>query len=369
MDKVIEYCKTYDIPIDYLDEIISDPKVIPMIRGKAFEFSALVRFKEILNEKIWKVEKPVMNAQFGVHDQDVKVTHTATGEVVSIECKLAAKGKYKKAKGDKHEIRIKCMRSRTLGLAKVKELAPKIGVSEAALSVHNDQYIMSDFDLVVTSIANAFYETNQTTKAFFWCPSKDGTMFLKDLLNEEDDKKLKPLAYDKIYIAKSSDLTVKKGGYQTCSRQKCKDDSCGFIPNYPIIKFEKKGGQANLSEEKKEEEKGLRVTNGWCSVEDCEGVLLEIINKKIIKKAEARFGELEEEKSKIENLIADAERGTTKMRDRLKGTAFGLRSSLANEVKKFQQDFSKTKIEEVQLMEDKLARILIGLRERLDKIK
>lgn len=36
---VKRYCDDFDIPINHIVEVISDRKVIPMLRGKAFEFS------------------------------------------------------------------------------------------------------------------------------------------------------------------------------------------------------------------------------------------------------------------------------------------------------------------------------------------
>lgn len=39
--KIEEYCEKYNIPISYLAETLLEPKVVPMIRGKGFEFSAM----------------------------------------------------------------------------------------------------------------------------------------------------------------------------------------------------------------------------------------------------------------------------------------------------------------------------------------
>ncbi|PIW74711.1 MAG: restriction endonuclease, partial [Candidatus Portnoybacteria bacterium CG_4_8_14_3_um_filter_44_15] len=46
--KVKEYCEKYNIPIFYLAETLYEPKVVPMIRGKAFEFSVMMALQEIL---------------------------------------------------------------------------------------------------------------------------------------------------------------------------------------------------------------------------------------------------------------------------------------------------------------------------------
>lgn len=78
-----------------MSEILSDPKVIPMIRGKAFEFSAMLLLQNILPKSDWVVDKPVMNAQFGLHDMDVRITHQKTQKVIGVECKLASKGSFK----------------------------------------------------------------------------------------------------------------------------------------------------------------------------------------------------------------------------------------------------------------------------------
>jgi hypothetical protein len=51
------FCDTYNIPHQYLLEILQDPKVIPMIRGKAFEFSALVRLQHILPTEHFQIYK------------------------------------------------------------------------------------------------------------------------------------------------------------------------------------------------------------------------------------------------------------------------------------------------------------------------
>ena len=75
---VREYCIKYNIPHEYLAQIINDPKVVPMIRGKAFEFSAMLYLESVLPAADWIVDKPVMNAQFGFHDMDVRVVHKAS---------------------------------------------------------------------------------------------------------------------------------------------------------------------------------------------------------------------------------------------------------------------------------------------------
>jgi len=117
--KVKEYCEKYNIPLIYLAEILFEPKVVPMIRGKAFEFSIMLILQKILPGSEWIVDKQMMNAQIGFHDIDVRVLHRPTNKVVRVECKLAKKGGFRLFKDGHSEIRVKCMRSRTLGTAKV----------------------------------------------------------------------------------------------------------------------------------------------------------------------------------------------------------------------------------------------------------
>lgn len=257
-----EYCKDYNIPIEYLAETLKDPKVIPMIRGKAFEFSVILKLKEVLPSATWLVEKPFINPQLGFHDQDVLLTHIKSGKKISIECKLAAKGGFKKIKTN-YQIRVKCMRSRTLGAEQVEKLAPQRGLTTQQLTVHNDQYLPSDFDAVITSIGNSFYETDDSG-IFVWSPSNDGTSFLEKIYGSENNMSPKDFAFSSMYVAKSSDLAINNNGV-ICTRKKCTEkESCGFIPNYPVIKF---------STDSKE------PLSAWVLLENSERIFLSIIGE------------------------------------------------------------------------------------------
>jgi len=261
--KVKEYCEKYNIPTSYLSETLYEPKVVPMIRGKAFEFSVMMALQEILPKNKWLVDKPIMNAQTGFHDVDVRITHKPTKKVIRMECKLAGKGGYRLFADGHSEIRVKCMRSRTLGPTKVKELAPKLGVPEKILAIHNDQYLPVDFDVVISSIGNAFYTTDKETSLFEWGPTKEGERFLRKIGNPKK-KNLKDFAFRKMYVAKSSGLQVGNNGV-VCTRKKCKNKkACGFIPNYPIIVFNKDTNQPE---------------NGWVSIERCLDFFEELVQK------------------------------------------------------------------------------------------
>jgi hypothetical protein len=130
------------------------------------------------------------------------------------------------------------MRSRTLGPGKVKELAPKLKISEKVLAIHNDQYLPADFDVVITSIGNAFYRTDNITGLFEWLPNPKEIDFLNKF-NPKPSDNLKDCAFNNIYLAKSENLAIDKNNNNICTRQKCRNKKdCGFIPNYPSIIFD-----------------------------------------------------------------------------------------------------------------------------------
>lgn len=262
--QVASYCQKYNIPLEYLADIISEPKVIPMIRGKAFEFSAMLRLQEVLPVSNWIVDKPVMNAQFGFHDMDVHVRHRASKKIIGIECKLAGKGSFRLLKNGDVTIRVKCMRSRTLGENKATQLAAQLGLDSQLLKVHNDQYLPTDFEVVITTIANAFYETDEETDFFEWQPSDNATLFLSTLFSTLNQEELQLLAYNKMYLATAQSLAVKTGNEIKCTRKTCPSpNNCGFIPNYPVIHFA---------------EGSINPSKPWYDIEDAEAFLLQFID-------------------------------------------------------------------------------------------
>lgn len=269
--KVSDFCNHYNIPINFLAETLNEPKVVPMIRGKAFEFSVFEKLLNTLNSDVWLIEKPMMNAQFGMHDEDVRVVHKETNISISIECKLSAKGRFRKQRDGHFTIPVKCMRSRTLGDARIAQLAPVIGVSEEVLKVHNDQYVLSDFDIVITSIGNAYYETNQETDMFEWAPTQDGIDFLKKMFNTEAESDLKDLAFNKMYVTSSENITIRTSNWHNCTRRSCvSKTNCGFIPNYPIINFPALNADGTFNP----------PNNGWVDIESSEEIFLEIVRQK-----------------------------------------------------------------------------------------
>ncbi len=205
-DDIQNYCNKLNIEADDLFSVLSDSKVSPMIRGKAFEFSMAYRLKDILDPKKWEVSKPNMNAQAGLHDVDVMIKHIASETVISVECKLAKKGGFSKAKSKQKNyvkndfiIPVKCMRSRTtLSKDRVRAGAIAYGVSEDAFSIHSDQYRPSNFNVVATSIANGFYETDEETGEYIFKPTALAMDFLSKFNPPTGAEALQLFVYNQI---------------------------------------------------------------------------------------------------------------------------------------------------------------------------
>ncbi len=153
-EQLAEYCNNYKIPIEYVFDILEDQKVVPMIRGKATEYTTYLMLKSLLNPHEWSVEKLNLNAQAGQHDEDVSVTHQRTGIIIKVECKNASRGSFKYSKRckikDPH-CTIKCHKSRS-------------NISKA--STTNDKYLVDDFDIVVSNLSNAVIAGGTYTEDF-----------------------------------------------------------------------------------------------------------------------------------------------------------------------------------------------------------
>ena len=263
-EALIKYCRDFNIPIDYLSDILRDSKVNPMIRGKGFEFSTLMAFQNILRPEVWEVSKPNMNAQAMQHDVDILVKHIESGKTISVECKLSKKDSFRISKTGEITAAVKCMRSRTLGQEIIAERAPLMGVTVEQLNAHKDNYLTTDFDVVASSFGNAFYTTDKENGEYIWSPDASHRGVVEKILqNQKVD--LKKAAFDYILVAKASDLSP-AAGFTPCARKTCKhQDSCAFIPNYPVVKFDSSSG---------------KPIKPWNSLMALENVLLDVLSKK-----------------------------------------------------------------------------------------
>lgn len=238
LKKIRKYCKRYDIAIKHLLDIISDLKVIPMIRGKSFEFSVSDLLKSKL-PKDWKVENLNINAQQGTHDIDVLVTRTQDNKKIRVECKLTKNDSFQMNQNIA-EIRVKCMRSRTFSdnLAAAR-MAMHYKISKDQVLIHADSYREQDFDFVITSLGNSMWTTIK--EEYLFNGNLEQFNLLKSLFPSgfKNFKKFQREAFNFLMFARSSDLIVSPKNNLKCTRKKCKDKgtnvNCGFIPNYPTI--------------------------------------------------------------------------------------------------------------------------------------
>lgn len=148
-DKLKHYCQEYNVPIDYVFEILEDQKVVPMIRGKATEYNAYLYLQTHLDKLTWDVQKLNLNAQNGMFDEDVSITHRRSGIRLKVECKNAVRGSFRDGKRCRvlkvPHFKVKCHRSRSY--------------MEKQFTT-NDRYLVGEFDLLVCNVSNALYEGN-----------------------------------------------------------------------------------------------------------------------------------------------------------------------------------------------------------------
>ena len=236
--RIKEYCKKYDVALKYLVDVISDLKVIPMIRGKSFEYSVSDRLRAILSNS-WEVKNLNINAQPGNHDIDVSVIRKTDKKEIRIECKLTKNNSFR-LKKDHAELRVKCMRSRTFSdNAAAARMARHYGVSKEFLLVHADSYREGDFDYVITSLGNSMWTTIEDKYTFNG--NREQFNYLNKLFPDHftDFDKFQEQAFNFLLFAKSSDLIVSPKNKLVCTRRKCilvnSQNDCGFIPNYPIV--------------------------------------------------------------------------------------------------------------------------------------
>jgi hypothetical protein len=239
LKELIDYCSYFDLPFEHIVETMYALKVIPMIRGICFEFFIYDKLGEILPANDWKIEKPVINAQSAIQDVDILVTHRPTKKRFTIECKLTGKDSFR-IKDNQATVKVKCMRSRTVGIEAAKILARRYTVKVDDVMRHRDNYRTVDFDFVITSIGNAFWKT-APDGTYVFRPTSSEIAFLRKFFNDQtlDVNGLKEKTFHYLLIARSSRLNVSPQNNVQCVRRECikagTSRTCGFIPNYPIV--------------------------------------------------------------------------------------------------------------------------------------
>ena len=172
------YCERFAVPLEYVFDILNDQKVVPMIRGKASEYSAYLAIRAQLPRQEWSVEKLNLNAQVGGDDEDISVTHKRTGIILKVECKNAVRGSMRSGERTRiHKVphcRIKSHRSRS-------------NIRLAGSS--NDRYSVDTFDVIVANLSNALVQPKTVGDSLELLRDRKTVLILKAFygVKSEDD--------------------------------------------------------------------------------------------------------------------------------------------------------------------------------------
>lgn len=209
-EKLLKYCKKFNVPLEFLFEILEDQKVTPMIRGKAMEYNAFLMLDKILPRSTWSVQKLNLNAQTGVHDEDISVTHRRTGIILKVESKSTVRGSISDGK-----------RSRILNVAhfNVKSHRSRSNIKLAGSS--NDRYSVDSFDVLITNTSNAIFEGNTVGEHLEVVYKKSVKQMLYEFYKVKND--------DDLIVACENDWRF------TIPKDIAVD---GFIPRTPYVKLE-----------------------------------------------------------------------------------------------------------------------------------
>jgi hypothetical protein len=236
-NKIQQYCKKYNIPIQYLVEILEDQKVVPMIRGKASEYNGTLFLQEHFRNSIdWVVTKFNLNPQPDMNDQDLTIIHRKTAIQIRVEVKNATRDSFKDGVRCRDckipHLTIKCHKSRS----NIKKV-----------DTTNDRYLLGEFDLIMSNTSNSIIVS--------------GTKTLEDFAITDNEKYLSVL-YKYYRVDNKQDLI-----------ERCYNDwrfadpedivmSDGSIPHNPIVLLD-----------------ASKDTN-WFTANRLEEKLLEIVKRK-----------------------------------------------------------------------------------------
>ncbi|MBI4647425.1 MAG: hypothetical protein HY738_12765 [Bacteroidia bacterium] len=209
-EKLLNYCKKFNVPLEFLSEILEDQKVTPMIRGKAMEYNAFLLLEKILPRTTWSVQKLNLNAQTGIYDEDISITHRRTGVILKVESKSTVRGSISDGK-----------RSRILNVPhfNVKSHRSRSNIKLAGTS--NDRYSVDSFDVLITNTSNAIFEGNT----------------VGEHLEVVHSAELKEMLYGHYGVRTDEDLILScETDWRFCIPKDIAVD--GFIPRTPYVKLE-----------------------------------------------------------------------------------------------------------------------------------
>ena len=208
-DDILKYCKKYSIPVEAFLDILEDQKVTPMLRGKAMEYRVYKQLLDILPSGVWGVQKLNLNAQPGISDEDISVTHRRTGIILKVESKSASRGSFRSGercrKVKEPHFTVKCHRSRS-----------NIKLADSS----NDRYPVDRFDILITNSVNAVYLGNTVGES----------------LEVIDDPVLKDILYQHYAVSTDKELIEAcDNDWRFCLPQDIAVE--GFIPRTPYVRL------------------------------------------------------------------------------------------------------------------------------------
>lgn len=208
-EKLFMYCKKFNVPLGFLFEILEDQKVTPMIRGKAMEYNAFLLLDNALSKATWSVQKLNLNAQTGVHDEDISITHRRTGIILKVESKSTVRGSISDGK-----------RSRILNVPhfNVKSHRSRSNIKLAGSS--NDRYSVDSFDVLITNTSNAIFEGNTVGEHLEVVHKEELKKMLYEFYNVDTDENLITACESDWRFTIPKDIAVD-----------------GFIPRTPYVKL------------------------------------------------------------------------------------------------------------------------------------
>lgn len=231
-EKLLKYCKKFNVPLDFVFEIFEDQKVTPMIRGKAMEYNAFILLDNALSKATWSVQKLNLNAQTGFHDEDISITHRRTGIILKIESKSSVRGSISDGK-----------RSRILKVPHfiVKSHRSRSNIKLAGSS--NDRYSVDSFDVLITNTSNAIFEGNTIGEYLEVIHKENLKKMLYEFYNVDNDENLITTCENDWRFTIPKDIAVD-----------------GFIPRTPYVKLDN--------------------DENWKSISFLEDRLLEVVEEK-----------------------------------------------------------------------------------------
>ena len=182
LHEIMEYCDTYNVPIDNLLDILEDQKVLPMIRGKATEYLGAVILREALDSREWDVQKLNLNPQQGMYDEDVSITYRRTGDRLRAETKNAVRGSFKlKTRNNlQPHFKVKCHKSRS-NLKKA--------------DTTNDRYEVGEFDILLCNVSNSIFRGKSLDRGLPLIDDTDSVKWLREHYSVKTDEELRRKAY------------------------------------------------------------------------------------------------------------------------------------------------------------------------------